>query len=173
MKDNRSDGYYNQSCWIDGCIFLIFCENLQDFSIFFRVSTYDPRWLHVKTPKEPPINNSKIEILMEKYHPIASLSGYPNATILHSAFLTSQRQITKMTLQSVHKMQKSCWIYSTNIQKAIFMQKILQMIIQRVKFRKSLGDALNYWLCFCSRMFGQSHSKLQTWARWQLQNCSG
>ena len=32
-----------------------------------------------------------IEILMKKYPPTISLSGYPNLAILHSAFLASQR----------------------------------------------------------------------------------
>ena len=34
-------------------------------SLFFRVSTYDPRWLHVKAPKKPPISNSKIPRILE------------------------------------------------------------------------------------------------------------
>jgi len=29
-------------------------------SLFFIVSTYNPKWLHVEGPKEPPISNSKI-----------------------------------------------------------------------------------------------------------------
>ena len=32
-----------------------------------------------------------IEILMKKYPPTVSLSGYPNLVILHSVFLASQR----------------------------------------------------------------------------------
>ena len=33
-------------------------------SLYFRVSTYDLRWLHMKARKKPPISNSKIETLL-------------------------------------------------------------------------------------------------------------
>ena len=37
-----------------------FLREFIGFLYFFRVSTYDPISLHVKTPKKPPISNSKM-----------------------------------------------------------------------------------------------------------------
>ena len=48
-----------------------------------------------------------IEILMEKYPPTASLSGYPNIALLHSAFLASQRLITKIASRVYTRYRKA------------------------------------------------------------------
>ena len=82
-----------------------------------------------------------IEILIEKYPPTASLSGYSNVAILYCSFLASPRQIMEIAfLECTQDIEKP--LESGNIQKAIFMQKAIQMIIQKIKFKKTLEDAL-------------------------------
>ena len=42
-----------------GCF--LFLSEFIGFLYVFRVSTYDSRWLHMETPKKPPISNSNFE----------------------------------------------------------------------------------------------------------------
>ena len=57
IRNNISDGYYNQSCWIDGWMFLIFVR-------IYRISLFSQS-VHLESQVtscgEPPISNSKIE----------------------------------------------------------------------------------------------------------------
>ena len=75
---------------------------------------------------------------MEKYPPKDSLSGYPNVEsyVPHSRQLKIDNE--NGFLECTQDIKKL--LDHENIQKAIFMQKALQMIIQSVKLRKTSGD---------------------------------